>query len=289
MNRNNNRIYLPTTLWQLESLIIYFIQRLVFQRIRKENFDWYKISSPSSRRIYIFGSGWSLNEITIERWRKIRDSGATMGFNEFRFSRFLTIDYYIVREFGAMQLRYVPRILKERLQTVFNFKELREFTESLDQNSMMKNTKYIVLNDKKGGMPLLWYWFYAKSRRIVGFYSNLLDRNVNFPPSETSRNIPHGAATLFDAINLAYLLGYRDIVLVGVDLYDRRYFYQDKNETRAFDQRLGFKYSDTHNTANAALSIIEHWNNFIEKKGGTLTIFNERSLLSKKLRVFCDF
>ncbi len=38
----------------------------------------------------------------------------------------------------------------------------------------------------------------------------------------------HRSGTLFDAISLAYYLGYKKIILLGVDLYDARYFFAPK-------------------------------------------------------------
>ena len=33
-------------------------------------------------RLYVLGSGWSLNEISDDQWSKIRNFGDTIGFND---------------------------------------------------------------------------------------------------------------------------------------------------------------------------------------------------------------
>ena len=46
----------------------------------------------------------------------------------------------------------------------------------------------------------------------------------------------HIAGTLSDAVNCAFCLGWRHIVLVGVDLYDSRYFYLPPDQTATVDR-----------------------------------------------------
>jgi hypothetical protein len=50
----------------------------------------------------------------------------------------------------------------------------------------------------------------------------------------------HIAGTLTDCAKFAYLLGWKNIVLAGVDLYDRGYFWLSYEDTRE-DEREGYE------------------------------------------------
>src|SRR5581483_12096128 len=61
-------------------------------------------------------------------------------------------------------------------------------------------------------------------------------RSRNAPPSGSfARGLVHGSSSIFDATNFAYLMGYRRIVLVGVDLYNKEYFWLGPGETRPYE------------------------------------------------------
>ena len=51
-----------------------------------------------------------------------------------------------------------------------------------------------------------------------------------------------------DTVNVAYCLGWKHIVLVGVDLYDSRYFYLPQDSTPAIDERSGVLVPSEFNT-----------------------------------------
>ena len=122
--------------------------------------------------------------------------------------------------------------------------------------------------------------------KYICFYKNLKNRTLILKPSEDINTIPHCGATLFDAINISYLLGYKNIVLVGVDLYDRRYFWLRKNETREGDLKRGATCNDIHNTANFVLEAMPIWKEYLQKRGVKLYVYNPRSLLNKILPIY---
>ena len=50
-----------------------------------------------SDTVFIFGSGYSLNDIPPEQWREI-ERHDTLGFNWFVHQRFVRCDYQLIRE-----------------------------------------------------------------------------------------------------------------------------------------------------------------------------------------------
>ena len=61
--------------------------------------------------------------------------------------------------------------------------------------------------------------------------------------------IVHGFGSVISVVNIAYLMGWKHIVLVGIDLYDHRYFYLPPNETRAVEKR-GLTYKSPFPQSN---------------------------------------
>jgi len=105
----------------------------------------------------------------------------------------------------------------------------------------------------------------------------------NWPISDSPRRITHGVATLLDAINISYLLGYKEVILAGVDLYDRNCFYLEKNETHELDIKTNNKASDPHKTSTHIIDTIKLWKPELKNKGITLKILNPQSLLNTVL------
>ena len=114
----------------------------------------------------------------------------------------------------------------------------------------------------------------------------VIQKDTILEPSDNIYAISHCIATLSDAINISYILGYRKIVLVGIDLYDRRYFWLGRSETNEYDLKRGKTYSDIHATADNVLRGMAVWNKYLTKKGVRLYIYNPRSLLNKVLPVY---
>jgi len=250
-------------------------------------FSWYKHYSPKKNRLYIFGSGWSLNEISKKEWASIEKSGDTMGFNAFYKSIFVRLDYFIIREWAEhYQLMQFVKRYRSVFSSIFNFPEYDKILTEIRNNQCMTKTKYICHIDRKSGPSIIWLLLNKHKENMLGYYTNMYDRATTWPVSETSRNIPHGNSTLFDAINLGYIMGYKEIVLVGVDLYDSAYFYQSKSKSREFDLQRGHTVKDKHKTSSELIDTIPQWNKFLKEKGVVLSVYNPKSLLNQVLPLF---
>ena len=136
-------------------------------------------------------------------------------------------------------------------------------------------------------VDFIWTVFFMKvfKKNKVCFFKNR--RVMSAVPSKDINGIPTCGATLFSTINIAYLLGYKKIVLVGVDLYDRRYFWmKDIRRDCSNDLQKGAAFSDPHRTGNHVLKQMNIWNKYLKKRGVDLYIYNPRSLLSKVLPLY---
>jgi hypothetical protein len=94
-------------------------------------------------------------------------------------------------------------------------------------------------------------------------------------------------------------MGWKEIVLVGVDLYDSRYFFLDPDKTLAVDVERattvpaernsmhGQRYDSEHNTARSGVvRLMAEWREALEPVGVQLTVYNPRSLLADVLPLY---
>jgi hypothetical protein len=104
--------------------------------------------------------------------------------------------------------------------------------------------------------------------------------------------------TLASAVNAAFLLGWREIVLVGVDLYDNRYFWGPPDATMHFDAAgaftepkasndRGIEWDQPHNTVRGGMvEVLGRWRAVFESQGVHLAVYNPRSLLTRVLPMY---
>lgn len=255
----------------LQSTYQFSETRVLYELSRRGVFDSGFVDVPvsdirtSSDTVIILGSGSSINDISDEEWAAIADTADTMAFNHFYRGQFVDIDYHIVREMARG-----PSALSRH-------EDITSYLDGVDSNPHYDETVFFALHDRKA-TDTIWalYVLDGLAGRPVCRYQNDRSREM---PGETIEEIAHLAATLFDAINLSYLLGYDRIVLAGVDLYDRRYFWLDEDETRKVDKNRGASETDAHNTTNPVLETIPRWKSMLNDSGVELSVENERSLL----------
>ena len=79
-------------------------------------------------------------------------------------------------------------------------------------------------------------------------------------------------------------MGWKHIVLVGVDLYDRRYFWLPPNETRLIDSVRNFTFDDP--AKDGKVESIGKWKTIFEQHGVNLYVYNPKSLLTDVLPLY---
>ena len=227
-----------------------------------------------SETVFVFGSGWSLNEITPEQWQEI-ELHDTLGFNWFVHERFVRCDYQLIRG--------IPD--DDRDEGVWR-PQLDEYFGLIKANPMFADTIFLVHSGFRAinGNRAIGNRYLPPGSRLFGWKSNKLSP---WPTTSFAQGLAHGESTLQEAINFAYLLGWRRIVLAGVDLYDRRYFWLSPEQTRSVDVRRGASVTDEH--ARATSGMIESlgtWRDWLAQRDVALFVLNPRSSLAAVLPVF---
>ena len=123
-------------------------------------------------------------------------------------------------------------------------------------------------------------------------------RGAKTPTRRFKDGLAHAVGTLSDAVNFAYCMGWKKLVLVGVDLYDSRYFWLRNNETLAVDAKTGMlvvaemntrgiRFDGKHNAVNNGIvEAVAGWREFLERDKVTMSLYNPRSLLRDVLPLY---
>ena len=274
-------------MWMIKSNIIYYTSKILKLNPEAKIIDVEDIKKGRRKdTIFIMGSGYSINDITKEEWQHIVDVGDTFSFNYFFRGRFVPIKYHICGEIsGAPNYGLILMNSKHK-------KNIKSYYDELFSNSCYKNTIYFLrykVDFMRTPRPIAtWALFFLKAfeNKQVYPYRIVTLKDAILEPSDNIYSIIHCGATLSDAVNISYILGYKKIVLVGIDLYDRRYFWLGRNVTPEWDLKRGKTYSDIHATADNVIKGMAVWNKYLIKKGVRLYIYNPRSLLNKVLPVY---
>ena len=228
-----------------------------------------------SDTVFIFGSGWSINNIKKDEWNNFNNHN-TISFNWFIYQSFIEIDFHLIRETFA----YVTNIAKLREVT-------KHYCDILSQNRLYDNSTLFVQSGiaASSGNIILGEQMLPKRFKICRFYTK--SRGIYEEPSTNYKDgLVHGPGTLIDSINFAILGDWKKIVLVGVDLYNPSYFWLNKGNsghTKTPDPNKSYKHSTVK---NGIIEFINKWNKKIKKKKKEIYIYNPDSLLSDKLTIY---
>ncbi len=224
--------------------------------------------------IFVFGSGRSVNELTSEDVEHF-EAGETLGFNWFVHQRLVRMDYHLIR--GIPDTDLDPDVWRPQLDEYFRL---------IRENPLYAETVYLVQSGFRAinGNRAVGYRYLPPGSRVFLWKTN--DRATS-PSRSFAEGLVHANSTLEECVNFAYLLGWRRIVLVGVDLYDRRYFWLDPDETRSVDVRRRATAANPHSRASSGMvELLGRWAEAFAREDVELSVHNPRSLLTRTLPVY---
>lgn len=175
-----------------------------------ENLHRYKTSDT----LFVLGSGSSINHLSKNEWDEIKKSDS-IGFNLFVLHDFIPTFYHL--EFTEEIYPYYYEIIKakghaaENVPLLINYMHV-DLNRPLSDYFWLKNTyftnPYRIYLDKPSLKRKIEYFYKVENIRQVNFYT-------------------HYRGSLSLMISLGVLLGYKKIVLMGVDL-DNHYFFHNE-------------------------------------------------------------
>jgi hypothetical protein len=230
------------------------------------------LATRTSDTAFVFGSGRSLLDIPADDWERIAECN-TIGFSEFHRQWFVRADYHVIGEVADE-----PGMDREA--------GLREYARLLRENPLYART-VLLLQER---------WAARDSNDLVArrllptavrvFRYRRASRGVYAPPTRSLRDgLTHGWNSAIDATNLALLLGFRRIVLAGVDMYDRGYFWLGEGERRE-NVPEDVSVEDPFPTTAVVVDLFRRWRELVEPDGVELAVYNPRSRLAEVLPVF---
>tara|TARA_Y100000310_G_C20622760_1_gene784246 strand:- start:654 stop:1394 length:741 start_codon:yes stop_codon:yes gene_type:complete len=241
--------------------------------LNKEEFYGLKTSDT----IVVYGCGWSINKISSSE-QEVLNSYDALSFNWFCKSK-IPVKFYLVREQANTRKR----------TNVAAQEDIESFVSMM--NSPPYDQSCLIVHDLSG-----------HSRKVFHYHKNLhrfnhkgivvKDTKLNNNAVNARRwkkrdifktGVYHGVITLTNALHVALNLRYRRIIFAGIDLYDSRYFWLGKSETRHTVRQKHQKYKSRHATHLHTLNLIEEI-----KKHHDIRMFvhNKRSLLAKAMKVW---
>lgn len=227
-----------------------------------------------SDTIFVFGSGSSINELTPGELRRFEEH-QTLGFNWFVHQEFVRMDYHLIR--GIPDTDLDLSVWKPQLDEYFRLiRGNPRYTDTV----FLVQTGYRAIN----GNRTLGYRYLPAGSRVFLWRTNT---RATMPSRSFADGLVHANSTLEECVNFAYLVGWRRIVLVGVDLYDRRYFWLDEDETRSVDVRRDATAEHPHSRASSGMvELLGRWRAAFAREGVELEVYNPRSLLAAVLPVY---
>ena len=229
-----------------------------------------------SDTVFIFGSGSSLNELSADAWRAI-ERHDTFGFNWFVHQRFVRCDFHLIR--GIPDTDRDSQVWRSQLGEYFRLIRTNPF---FDRTVFLVHSGFRAIN----GNRAIGYELLPHENPIFLWRSNT---DSDLPSRSFGTGLVHGYSTLQECINAAYLMGWKEIVLAGVDLYDRRYFWMPRDQTRSVDVRRGAVAAEPHSRAESGMvETLSRWREWLNAEGVALSVLNPRSLLVGALPVAAE-
>ncbi|MDD2458828.1 MAG: hypothetical protein PHQ83_10025 [Eubacteriales bacterium] len=255
---------------------------------------WLKLDQVMSKKksdtLFILGTGSSVNRYTAKQWQDISQAD-TMGLNDWIFHDFIPdilmaeilhdMDYFPNCYYSDLEL--VLDAYKKH-QTLMIYKDGARGKKNLDKLPSAVQAEFLALYNPT--VPILKI---SQIAPAIQKMSKILQQYNHHQKLMIFRK----RATLFSAIELAWLMGYKKIVLCGIDLNHGNYFFdEDRNyyESKGFKLPSYTQHVGGHKTNNADISevtvsqLVKGLNETLLKPEGIkLTVGSKESALAEFL------
>ena len=206
-----------------------------------------------SDRVFILGSGSSVNDLTPADWEHVSLSDS-IGFNFWMVHDFIPNVYFIEPlEYGLwetfLQLLELRKAHYFKTQFICNYKDwqfyeglfpLTKIPKEIARNMYFYSPYSLMASSRKLVSSALWYWRFFKIDR-----AKLVD-------------IIDHRATLSALIMFSVFAGYKEIVLVGVDLNDTAYFWETNSSIQYKIKPPNLQTGKIHRTADPEIDINQY-------------------------------
>ncbi len=216
-----------------------------------------------SNTVFICGTGYSILSITTEEWARIGEHDV-LSFRDFPRQNYVNVDFHVTGEVD----------------------DIDQYAYFINSNHLYDKTTFLVQEGMRAvmGNRLLGWRKLSEGRKVFRYKRRGRGMMIEFSRS-FSRGVVHGFGSITGMVNIAYLLGWKNIVLVGIDLYDHRYFFMPPNKSRDVE-KSGITYSCPFTQAGKIVDQISLWRDLMRAEGVNIYAYNPRSLLANRISVF---
>lgn len=216
-----------------------------------------------SETVFICGTGSSILSITPSEWERMAQHDI-FSFRDFPRQTFVKADYHVTGEID----------------------DVDAYTAAINNNPRYDRTLFLVQEGftARMGNRLIGRVKLRKGAPVFRYHRRGRGQTIPFSRSFAG-GIVHGHGSVVGMVNIAYLLGWKRIVLVGIDLYDHRYFYMPPGETREVEKG-GLTSSDPFSAGSSIVDHIGMWADTMRREGVELLAYNPRSMLTRRVPVF---
>lgn len=188
----------------------------------------YVDTKKKSDTVFILGSGESINDLTKQDWNYIKEHNI-IGLN-YSFVHPIIPDYHLMEMIPLKEMQeFFCQSTKERYKDVDMFFQYKHIIKSGFKLKDYKHQKRAYAH-----VPHLFPTIYDD---ILEMYFLELKRKKNITFSELVHHNSHiGCAVMF-----AQILGYKNIVMLGIDLNGGDYFTNSKTQSKVFPQNQDYK------------------------------------------------
>jgi len=251
------------------------------------NFNGY---NRKSEKLFILGSGASVNKLTTDHWAEIKKH------DSFSFNYFLVSG--IVGDLHFIESSAVPEH-----QSIYY--------DAIIENKNLQDTDYIInqlhFTDSvlKPYTEIQHLFFFQNPFRFTSSNSRIIKALLKFgkyflPIDDPNFGIHHSSSVCY-LINLGVRLGFKHIVLIGIDLNNTDYFFyfQESNLAKKLTKiyKSNLEDQSIHRTANQSITssykamstpnyIKLYYEVVCRKRGVKLEVANPNSLLAEFLGIY---
>jgi hypothetical protein len=228
--------------------------------------------------VIFYGTGHSINDITREDWNILKQYDS-MSLNWFMYHDFIVPRFYYRGENSG---------------TVFGRKWKKLFNE---KRGMYKNTTFLTKKQKHLDLKNVG----VKQAYVLNFHNTFSKTMMKrLGPEKAYKKclkgfkiIPNklyffGRSTVCPLLVLLYQMGYKEIILYGIDLNDRRYFWSDRKKSEVhwrWNRERMPKASIAerpHPNLDSTMYFVPYFNNCY--MNGNIYVGSKKSALSEHLK-----
>lgn len=241
--------------------------------------DFDKKSRKSSDTIFILGSGYSINNLTAKDWDLI-ESHDSFGFNSWMFHKHIPTYYGWEISFKKTYYDAQNRALASKQGAYKNVPVFMQYQHAVNRSFSLED---IAVSEDN----LYYFTPFFPHTTNRSLLKKMVRKKLNSKTKELNEVVNYSGSLSY-IIMMCYYLGYKEIVLLGIDLNDPRYWFMrdyDLDEHAQGFKKVHLDYYKERVGADSMQKKHATVEKAFTKKFGSLPIDEYIAILKKELEV----